>query len=171
MNRRLLVNLSAAAIVVVMLVLFARTIEYHPARIPAPGGPPAPEAAAPEEDGAVDVTLPEVPAGALAEAAGLVRRAEVGFESPERLAEQFGRHGAEFGVVSADGYLLLAQALRDRPVGGDVLEKALDDGRIARFDRASGALVTFDAHGTIRTFFRPPEGEATFRREDPREPE
>ena len=92
-------------------------------------------------------------------------RRDAGFRSRQRLNEHFAKHGAEFGRVSRDEYLHLAQALRDTTVGGDILELRRDDGTVSRFDRTSGAFVAFDADGTIRTFFRPNDGEAYFQRQ------
>ncbi|MBL0171250.1 MAG: hypothetical protein IPP90_11055 [Gemmatimonadaceae bacterium] len=95
----------------------------------------------------------------------------VGFRSPARLEEHFRKHGAEFGQVSIDQYLARAQALRDAPVGGNVLEVVRpSDGVVSRFDRESGAFLAADADGTIRTFFKPNDGEAYFRRQVKRRP-
>lgn len=173
MNRRFLINTTAVVFVVLMLVLFSRTIQYQPARTTLPGAPSsqtadAPEAAPPADGDAVTPGL-VAPSGDLAAAAALVRHAAIGFRTPERLAEHFEKHGAEFGGLTADGYLLMAQALRDRPAGGDVLEMVREDGVITRFDRATGAFIAFDRDFTIRTFFRPVDGEAYYHRQSRRE--
>jgi hypothetical protein len=64
-----------------------------------------------------------------------------------------------------------AQQLRDAPVGGDIVEVVRQsDGIISRFDRGSGAFLAADPDGTIRTFFRPNDGEAYFRRQARRSP-
>ena len=89
----------------------------------------------------------------------------VGFRSRERLAEHFQKHGQEFGAATPDDYLHLAQALRDRPAGGDVLEKVREDGVVTRFDRRSGAFIAFGPDGVIRTFFRPNDGARYFERQ------
>jgi hypothetical protein len=89
----------------------------------------------------------------------------VGFRSRERLAEHFQKHGREFGAATPGGYLHLAQALRDRPPGGDVLEQVREDGVVTRFDRGTGAFIAFGADGVIRTFFRPNDGERYFERQ------
>jgi pyocin large subunit-like protein len=95
----------------------------------------------------------------------------VGFRSPARLVEHYERHGREFGGVSQAEYLQLAQQLRDAPVGGDIVEVVRQsDGVISRFDRGSGAFLAADADGTIRTFFKPNDGEAYFRRQVRRSP-
>jgi pyocin large subunit-like protein len=64
-----------------------------------------------------------------------------------------------------DEYLRQAQALRDRPAGGAVLELVRRDGTTCRYDRASGAFLAFDSDGVIRTFFKPRQGESYFRRQ------
>jgi pyocin large subunit-like protein len=95
----------------------------------------------------------------------------VGFRSPARLAEHYGKHGREFGSISQAEYLQRAQQLRDAPVGGDIVEVVRQsDGIISRFDRRSGAFLAADPDGTIRTFFRPNDGEAYFRRQARRSP-
>jgi pyocin large subunit-like protein len=42
---------------------------------------------------------------------------------------------------------------------------------VSRFDRGSGGFVAFDADGIIRTYFRPNDGEAYFRRQARRRPD
>jgi pyocin large subunit-like protein len=92
-------------------------------------------------------------------------RRSVGFRSRTQLDEHFAKHGAEFGRVTRQEYLRAAQALRDAPVGGNIEELNRADGTIARYDRASGAFIAFDSDGIIRTFFKPNDGEAYFRRQ------
>jgi len=91
--------------------------------------------------------------------------ADVGFRTPDLLLEHYAKHGREFPGVSLDDYLRLAQALRDAPPGVNILEIVRDDGVTTRFERRSGAFIAFDRDGTIRTFFRPREGERYFRRQ------
>lgn len=94
-----------------------------------------------------------------------------GFRNRSRLEEHYQKHGAEFGRVTIEDYLVMAQGLRDAPVGGDVLEAVRpSDGVISRFDRATGAFIAVDRDGTIRTFFKPNDGEAYFRRQANRRP-
>lgn len=89
----------------------------------------------------------------------------VGFRSRERFEEHFRKHGREFKVATREEYLRLAQALRDRPAGGDVLELMRGDGVVCRFDRTSGAFIAFGSDGIIRTFFRPNDGQRYFERQ------
>ena len=93
-----------------------------------------------------------------------------GFRSRRLLEEHFAKHGAEFGDITIAEYLGRARALRDAPVGGDILEIRRDDGTTSRFDRATGSFLAFNPDGTIRTFFRPNDGEAYFRRQARRRP-
>jgi pyocin large subunit-like protein len=92
-------------------------------------------------------------------------RASAEFHSRQQLDAHFAKHGAEFGNVTQEEYLRQAQILRDAPVGGTVEEIKRPDGTVSRYDRASGAFLAFDADGTIRTFFKPNDGEAYFRRQ------
>ena len=89
----------------------------------------------------------------------------VGFESARKLDEHYEKHGAEFGRITKQDYLHQAQLLRDTAVGGPVLEAQRPNGGASRFDRQTGAFVAFNRDGTIRTFFRPNDGERYFRRQ------
>ena len=93
----------------------------------------------------------------------------VGFSSRDRLEDHFRKHGAEFGDITRQEYVRQAQALRDAPAGGPVLEAVRRDGVITRFDRRSGAFLAFNPDGIIRTYFRPNDGERYFRRQLERE--
>lgn len=88
-----------------------------------------------------------------------------GFRSAQRLDEHFAKHGAEFGRISEQEYLRQAQRLRDAPSSSSIGELKRSDGTVSRFDRQSGAFIAFDADGTIRTFFKPNDGESYFRRQ------
>ena len=92
------------------------------------------------------------------------------FTSRAHLVEHFEKHGGEFPGLDINAYLRAAQTLRDRPVGGTVLELRRRDGVITRFDTESGAFLAVNRDGTIRTFFRPNDGEAYFRRQASRSP-
>jgi len=92
-------------------------------------------------------------------------KAYVGFASRQKWIDHYRKHGREFGSISKEQYLLKAQALRDRPADGDILEHVRRDDVITRFDRATGDFIAFNADGVIRTYFRPNDGEAYFRRQ------
>ena len=88
-----------------------------------------------------------------------------GFRSRKQFEEHFAKHGREFGNVTPDQYLHLAQELRDAPAGGPILEIAKPDGIVTRFDKRSGAFGAFNRDRTIRTFFKPNDGERYFKRQ------
>jgi pyocin large subunit-like protein len=101
-----------------------------------------------------------------------VARPSVGFRTREQLLDHFEKHGRAFEAASPDEYLRLAQSLRDAPKGGAILEVVrATDGVVTRFDRKTGAFLAFNRDGTIRTVFRPDDGEAYFRRQVDREGE
>lgn len=89
----------------------------------------------------------------------------VAFRSEQRLAEHFRKHGAEFRAPDQAAYLAIAQALRDAPGGGPVLEAVRSDGVITRFDRRDGTFIAYDRDGTLRTCFRPNDGARYFERQ------
>jgi pyocin large subunit-like protein len=89
----------------------------------------------------------------------------IGFVDARRLDEHYEKHGAEFGRITKQDYLRQAQLLRDSAVGGPVLETVRADGVTTRFDRQTGAFIAFNRNGTIRTFFKPHDGERYYRRQ------
>lgn len=95
-------------------------------------------------------------------------RTEIGFATRGKFLDHFEKHGAEFGSISREEYLRQAQILRDSPAGGDILEAVRDDGVITRFDRKTGAFLAFNSDLTIRTYFKPNDGERYFRRQSKR---
>jgi len=117
--------------------------------------PPAPPATA-EPAAVAETTMPPPPPAV---------RLDLGFRSERHLADHYRKHGTEFPGLDQAGYLRAAQSLRDTVIGGNILELERPDGRRSRFDRVTGAFVAFDADGTIRTFFKPNDGETYFRRQ------
>jgi hypothetical protein len=136
-----------------LIVLVAIVVRFWPHGASAP--PPA--ARAPAVASAPSAQAPATESRAFGES--------IGFRSHVRLEEHFQKHGREFGAGTPEDYLRLAQALRDRPAGGDVLEQVREDGVVTRYDRGSGAFIAFGADGVIRTFFRPNDGERYFERQ------
>ncbi|HTB14481.1 MAG TPA: hypothetical protein VK752_23080 [Bryobacteraceae bacterium] len=88
-----------------------------------------------------------------------------GFRSRKQFDEHYAKHGREFGSISQDEYLHRAQELRDAPAGGPILEIVKPDGVITRFDKRSGAFGAYNRDRTIRTFFKPNDGERYFHRQ------
>lgn len=95
----------------------------------------------------------------------LLLAAGPGFRSPAQFNEHYQKHGREFGAITQADYLRLAQALRDAPVGGPILEAIKPGGVISRFNRRSGAFGAYNRDRTIRTFFIPNDGERYFVRQ------
>ncbi len=107
----------------------------------------------------------EIPAAPGDAGTGKAWGTRVGFVNERRLDEHYDKHGAEFGRITKQDYLHQAQLLRDAQVGGPVLETVRSDGVTTRFDRQTGAFIAFNADGTIRTFFKPNDGERYYRRQ------
>lgn len=94
-----------------------------------------------------------------------VKRPDIGFASRQKLVDHYKKHGREFGAVTMEQYLRKAQELRDRPAGGAILESVRPDGAVSRYDREKGDFLAFNSDGVIRTYFRPTDGEAYYRRQ------
>ncbi|MGH9665058.1 MAG: hypothetical protein ACRD9L_11595 [Bryobacteraceae bacterium] len=95
----------------------------------------------------------------------LLLAAGPGFRSRRQFEEHYRKHGAEFGHVSAQQYLRLAQELRDAPVGGPILQSVRSDDVVSRFDRSHGYFGAYNPDRTVRTFFIPNDGERYFHRQ------
>jgi len=102
---------------------------------------------------------------ALVLAALLLMAAGPGFRSRRQFDEHYAKHGREFGNISQQEYLFRAQALRDAPAGGAIIQAITPDGIVSRFDRKTGAFGAYNPDRTIRTFFIPNAGERYFHRQ------
>jgi len=91
-----------------------------------------------------------------------------GFRSRAQLDEHFSKHGSEFGRISEQEYLRLAQDLRDASPSPSILESRRPNGEFSRFDRRHGYFGAFNPDRTIRTFFIPNDGERYFYRQSRR---
>jgi pyocin large subunit-like protein len=157
-SRRPRAGLPLAILLAIIAAIFGGRFT---SRQPAPATVPTSSASPTAAGARTAPTAPTTPAA---------RRGSLGFTTHAHLVEHFGKHGAEFPGLTIDTYLEAAQTLRDRPVGGAILEVRRSDGVITRFDRQSGAFLAANRDGTIRTFFRPNDGEAYFRRQAARAP-
>lgn len=81
-----------------------------------------------------------------------------GFRTQHLLEDHFARHGRQFGTISQEQYLRMAQQLRDAKPGKYVLEAKRRDGGGAKFDKRNNHFVAYDRDGTLRTFFIPNDG-------------
>jgi pyocin large subunit-like protein len=87
------------------------------------------------------------------------------FRSKLLLDEHFEKFGHEFGAITEQQYVHLAQQLRDARPGKDILQLRRTDGGISKFDRKRGYFGTYNADGSIRTFFVPADGVRYFARQ------
>ena len=81
-----------------------------------------------------------------------------GFRTRDLLDDHYSKHRREFGSITKQQYLHMAQHLRDSRPGRDILESKRPGGGGAKFDRRRGWFVAYDSDGAIRTFFIPAEG-------------
>ena len=164
-RRRTRAGLPVAVIIAILTAIFSSR-SRGPQRAPEPRVPAAAPASAPARAPAAgsDVGQPATAAPSTARGGG------PGFTNRQHLVEHFEKHGAEFPGLDMAGYLRAAQVLRDAPAGATVLELRRRDGVVTRFDTESGAFLAFNRDRTIRTFFRPNDGEAYFRRQASRTP-
>jgi pyocin large subunit-like protein len=88
-----------------------------------------------------------------------------GFRSARQFDDHYVKHGAEFGKITKQQYLKMAQELRDAPKGGEVIEAVRADGVVSRFHKKKGWFIAFNRDRTIRTFFIPNDGERYFWRQ------
>ncbi len=159
-RRRTRAGLPIAVIIAILTAIFGGRLTRHQSPATVPASPPA---SAPS----VSPRGPDAAAGAPSAAS---RRESPGFTTHAHLVEHFEKHGAEFPGLTIDTYLQAAQTLRDAPAGGDILELRRNDGVVTRYDKQSGAFLAANRDRTIRTFFRPNDGEAYFRRQAARSP-
>lgn len=89
-------------------------------------------------------------------------RFDIGFRSKSKLDQHYIKHRREFGTISKSEYLRQAQVLRDSPVSDRIIETTQANGTLSRFDRETGGFIAFDRDGTLRTYFRPDDGEDYF---------
>jgi pyocin large subunit-like protein len=92
-----------------------------------------------------------------------------GFRSRGQFETHYRKHGAEFGSISKEQYLSLAQTLRDAPAGKDILQSVRADRVVTKFDRRKGYFGAYNPDRTIRTFFIPNDGERYFQRQAKRQ--
>ncbi len=97
-------------------------------------------------------------------AAPVVWAASKGFRTEHQLDDHYAKYGKDFGHPTKAQYLKMAQQLRDTRPGKDVLAKKRADGGGAKFEVRVRWFVSFDADGTIRTFFVPKDGIKYFER-------
>jgi pyocin large subunit-like protein len=89
-------------------------------------------------------------------------REDIGFRNSAKLEQHYQKHGREFGSISKSEYLRQAQVIRDSPLSDRIIQAEQVGGTLSRFDRQTGGFIAFDRDGTLRTYFRPNDGEDYF---------
>lgn len=79
------------------------------------------------------------------------------FRNKTRYDEHYEKHGAEFGNITKEQYLQLANDLINN-TSDRVLHKYSEDGDYMYFDQDSGYFLVLSEDGYIRTFFIPTAG-------------
>lgn len=88
-----------------------------------------------------------------------------GFRTQHLLEDHFEKHGRDFGAITEQQYLQMAQQLREAHPGKNILISKRPGGAFAKFDVKHGYFGAYDADGTIRTFFIPTDGIRYFNRQ------
>jgi len=86
------------------------------------------------------------------------------FRSQDRLDEHYQKHVVqqkEFGNITEDEYLALAQQLVGNP-GSSVLTKKDSDGNTLFYDPDTNEFAVLSDDGYIRTFFKPSGGQSYY---------
>ncbi|MCR5503880.1 MAG: hypothetical protein K6F53_12820 [Lachnospiraceae bacterium] len=89
------------------------------------------------------------------------------FRNRQRFEEHYRKHvidQAEFGDISEEEYMTLAQDLVDRP-GDQVLSKKDSDGNTLFYDPDTNSFAVLSKDGYIRTFFKPAAGKKYYDRQ------
>ena len=84
-------------------------------------------------------------------------KTEYTFRNKQRYDEHYKKHGAEFGNITKEEYLRLANELINSE-SDRVLHKYSEDGDYMYFDQDTGYFLVLSEDGYIRTFFIPTAG-------------
>jgi hypothetical protein len=106
---------------------------------------------------AVGSIIPETTADTTAPAASEKNAKWYTFRNKTRYNEHYENHGAEFGNITKDEYLQLANDLINNK-SDRVLHKYSEDGDYMYFDQDTGYFLVLSEDGYIRTFFVPNKG-------------
>jgi len=86
-----------------------------------------------------------------------------GHPSGVALEEHYREYGRSFGSISIQEYFRRAKKLAGRPVSPFVREGRLRNGDTVRFDRIGKAILIRRPDGSIRSFYRAPQGERHYK--------
>ena len=76
------------------------------------------------------------------------------FASEQVFQKHYDKHRHEFGEISMQSYLKLANALADAPLSGDIVQLIRSDGSISKYCFSTNEFVVVTADGNIRTYFK-----------------
>ena len=82
------------------------------------------------------------------------------FASEQVFQKHYDKHQHEFGEISMQEYLELANTLAVAPVSDDVVQLVRSDGSISKYCFSTNEFVVVTADGKIRTYFKPADKEA-----------
>ena len=82
------------------------------------------------------------------------------FASEQVFQKHYDKHRHEFGEISMQSYLKLANALADAPLSDDIVQLIRSDGSISKYCFSTNEFVVVTADGNIRTYFKPETKEA-----------
>ena len=82
------------------------------------------------------------------------------FVSEEMLERHYTKHVKEFGNISKQQYIRLANSLAAREPSEQVAQLVRSDGSISKYSFATNEFLVINADGTIRTYFKPEAKEA-----------
>ena len=83
---------------------------------------------------------------------------KIEFETPESMQKHYVKHGEEYGDISIESYLSLANELANMPVSDDVEKIVRSDGSTAIYRFSTNDFLVVTKDGSIRTFFKPKNG-------------
>ena len=83
---------------------------------------------------------------------------KIEFETPESMQKHYVKHGEEYGDISIESYLSLANELANMPVSDDVEKIVRSDGSTAIYRFSANDFLVVTKDGSIRTFFKPKNG-------------
>jgi pyocin large subunit-like protein len=75
------------------------------------------------------------------------------------------KHANEFGSITRNAYLQRARTLLGSDVGGDISGVVRPNGDVLRYNSVTNEFAVGRADGTIRTYFRPIDGVAYWKRQ------
>lgn len=83
---------------------------------------------------------------------------KIEFETPESMQKHYVKHGEEYGDISIESYVSLANELANMPVSDDVEKIVRSDGSTAIYRFSTNDFLVVTKDGSIRTFFKPKNG-------------